>query len=77
MTFGAQAVEVGPEKKLEAHEPARLGSVRLASLNEPEPSLIPWLATLTSRAEPAREPHEPPRGSAQTTAYQRPKKSKP
>jgi hypothetical protein len=33
---------------------ARLGSVRLASLNEPEPSLIPWLATLTSRAEPAR-----------------------
>jgi hypothetical protein len=29
---------------------ARLGSVRLARLNEPEPSLIPRLATLTSRA---------------------------
>jgi hypothetical protein len=32
----------------------RLGSVRLASLNEPEPSLIPWLATLTSRAGSVR-----------------------
>jgi hypothetical protein len=32
----------------------RLGSVRLASLNEPEPSLIPQLAILTSRGEPAR-----------------------
>jgi ribonuclease HI len=50
------ATGVGLEKNLEAREPARArsGSVRLASLNEPEPSLIPWLATLMSRAEPAR-----------------------
>jgi hypothetical protein len=35
-------------------EQARLGSVSLAILNEPEPSLNLWLATLMSRAEPAR-----------------------
>jgi ribonuclease HI len=51
----------GLEKKLEAREPARarsgsarLGEARLASLNKPEPRLIPRLATLTSRVEPAR-----------------------
>jgi hypothetical protein len=58
MLYGSRA-----GKKLEAREPARArsGSARLASLNEPETSLIPRLATLTSRAEPAR-------GSVQTTA---------
>jgi hypothetical protein len=51
--------QLGMEKKLEAREPAQAqsGSARLGearSLNEPETSLISWLATLTSRAEPAR-----------------------
>jgi hypothetical protein len=47
---------LGLEKKLETREPARArsGSVRLASLNEPEPSLILRLATLTSRAGSVR-----------------------
>jgi hypothetical protein len=50
--LGPHRAHVGLEKKLEAREAARarLGSVRLASLNEPEPSLILRLTTLTSRA---------------------------